>query len=79
MPRRRILLTVGTNRVVVVEAGNYDFLLEKGIEYTFGTEPVNTNVIYTAVDDVPRGDENGLMMMTANFMDGKEPQGVSYF
>jgi hypothetical protein len=56
-------LTVGTNRVVVVEAGDYDFLLEKGIEYTFGTEPVNTNVIYTAVDDVPREDENGLMMV----------------
>ena len=133
-PRRRTLLTVGTNHVVVTEAGDYDFLLEKGIEYTFGTDPVNTNVIYTAVDDMPRENENGLMMMAneagatsgtwtvdggwlrlieptfshagwvfwmprftaspdivhvgpgelsftcaANFMDGKEPQGVSYF
>ncbi len=133
-PRRRTLVTVGTNRVVVADAGGYDFLLEKGIEYTFGTEPVNTNVIYTAVDDVPREGENGLMLASndawvtsgtwsvdggwlrlieptfsqlgsilwmprfsgspdiahvgpgevsftcaANFMDGKEPQGVSYF
>ena len=66
-PTRRTLLTVGTNHVVVIEAGDYDFLLEKGIEYTFGTEPVNTNVIYTAVDDVPSENENGLMLAANDY------------
>ena len=51
-PRKRTLLRVGTNRVVVVEAGNYDFLLEKGREYTFGTQPFMPTVNYTAVDDI---------------------------
>ena len=68
-PTRRTLLTVGTNHVVVTDAGDYDFLLEKGIEYTFGTEPVNTNVIYTAVDDMPRQVASNSALMLASSWD----------
>ena len=49
-PPRRTLLTVGTNRVVVAAAGDYDFLLEKGVEYPISTEPFVAAVRYSADD-----------------------------
>ena len=51
-PRCPTLVSVGTNRMVVVEAGEYLFLLEKGIEYDICVEPKRDDVIYGAYDDV---------------------------
>ncbi len=53
-PVRRTLLTVGTNRVVVAEAGDYDFLLEKGAEYSLLTEPFDSSITWSADDGVTR-------------------------
>ncbi|MBQ3316306.1 MAG: hypothetical protein IJG70_10185 [Kiritimatiellae bacterium] len=51
-PVRPTLLSVGTNRMVVVESGEYLFLLEKGIEYDIHVEPWRDDVVYDAFDDV---------------------------
>ena len=51
-PHCPTLVSVGTNRLVVVEAGEYLFLLEKGIEYDICVEPKRDDVIYGAYDDV---------------------------
>ncbi len=56
----------------LIDAGDYDFLLEKGLEYTFGREPVNTNVIYTAVDDVPnQAVSNSALRLASSCLRGK--------
>ena len=47
-------LVVGDLSVAVTNAGEYVFLLEKGVEYDYGTVPFLTNVTSVAVDDVPR-------------------------
>ena len=46
------LVAVGTNRMVVVDAGEYLFLLEKGVEYDIHVEPGRDDVVYDAFDDV---------------------------
>jgi hypothetical protein len=51
-PHCPTLVSVGTNRLVVVEAGEYLFLLETGIEYDIPVEPKRDDVIYGAYDDV---------------------------
>jgi len=52
-PPEITLLSVGDLSVAVTNAGEYVFLLEKGVEYEYGTIPFLTNVVYSAVDDIP--------------------------
>ena len=61
-PPETVQLVVGDLSVAVTNAGNYVFLLEKGIDYGYGIIPFMTNVSYSAVDDVPqmRGGAGGL-------------------
>ena len=54
-PPECVNLAVGDLHVAVTNAGDYVFLLEKGPEYGFGTEPFLDNVIYAAADDVGEG------------------------
>lgn len=49
-----IQLIVGNYSVAVTNSGDYVFLLEKGIDYQYGTIPFQPNVMYSAVDDVPQ-------------------------
>ena len=53
-PPETVNLVVGDLSVAVTNAGEYVFLLEKGVEYDYGTVPFLTNVTSAAVDDVPR-------------------------
>ena len=61
-PPETVQLVVGDLSVAVTNAGNYVFLLEKGVDYGYGIIPFMTNVSYSAVDDVPqmRGGAGGL-------------------
>ncbi len=52
-PPETVNLIVGDLSVAVTNAGAYVFLLEKGVEYDYGTVPFLTNVTSAAVDDVP--------------------------
>ena len=52
-PPEITLLSFGDLSVAVTNAGEYVFLLEKGVEYEYGTIPFLTNVTYSAVDDIP--------------------------
>ena len=51
-PARRTLLAAGTNRVVATGAGDFDFLLEKGVAYALAAEPSAPGAAWTAEDDV---------------------------
>lgn len=51
-PPEAIRLKVGDSSLAGTNAGVYAFLLEKGVEYEYGTIPFQTNVTYAAVDDV---------------------------
>ena len=53
-PPETVQLVVGDFSVAVTNAGEYVFLLEKGIEYEYGTDPYLSCVAYAAVDDIPR-------------------------
>ena len=53
-PPETVRLVVGDLSVAVTNAGEYVFLLEKGIDYEYGIIPFMTNVSYSAVDDVPQ-------------------------
>ena len=53
-PPETVQLGVGDLSVAVTNAGEYVFLLEKGIDYEYGIIPFMTNVSYSAVDDVPQ-------------------------
>ena len=53
-PPETVQLVVGDLSVAVTNAGEYIFLLEKGIDYEYGIIPFMTNVSYSAVDDVPQ-------------------------
>jgi len=61
-PPETVRLVVGDLSVAVTNAGEYVFLLEKGVDYGYGIIPFMTNVSYSAVDDVPqtRGGAGGL-------------------
>ena len=54
VPPETIQLIVGDYSVAVTNSGDYVFLLEKGIDYQYGTIPFQPNVMYSAVDDVPQ-------------------------
>ncbi len=41
-------------KVAVTNAGEYVFLLEKGVDYEYGTVPFIASATYSAVDDVPQ-------------------------
>ena len=45
-------LFVGDLSVCVTNAGEYVFLLEKGVEYSFGTKPFDATVEYSMQDDL---------------------------
>ena len=51
-PLEATLLKVGTYSVCVTNAGEYAFILSKGIEYEFGTIPFDGNVQYACADDI---------------------------
>jgi len=53
-PPETVQLVVGDLSVAVTNAGEYIFLLEKGMDYEYGIIPFMTNVSYSAVDDVPQ-------------------------
>ena len=54
-PPEATLLTVGVETVAVTNAGEYVFLLEKGIEYPLSVFPRDaTNFVYAVTDDVFR-------------------------
>ena len=53
-PPETVQLVVGDLSVAVTNAGEYVFLLEKGMDYDYGIIPLMTNVSYSAVDDVPQ-------------------------
>ena len=53
-PPEITLLSVGDLSVAVTNAGEYVFLLEKGVEYALdASSDCATNFVYSAVDDVP--------------------------
>ena len=54
VPPETIQLVVGDYSVAVTNSGDYVFLLEKGIDYQYGTVPFMSNVTCSAVDDVPQ-------------------------
>ena len=62
-------LIVGDHSVCVTNAGEYVFVLEKGVEYDFGTNPYDATVEYSMQDDLMDapvfanwwwGDDNGV-------------------
>ena len=53
-PPETIQLVVGDYSVAVTNAGEYVFLLEKGVDYEYGTVPFMASATYSAVDDVPQ-------------------------
>ena len=52
IPPETIKLCVGDYSVAVTNAGEYVFLLEKGVEYPFGTVPFLESVEYSFEDDL---------------------------
>ena len=52
---RRRVITVGNERVVAAEPGEYVFLLEKGLDYEIDVYPFSPGVTFEAVDDLPLG------------------------
>ncbi len=54
VPPETIRLKVGNYSVAVTNAGDYVFLLEKGVDYEYGTVPFIANAVYSAMDDVPQ-------------------------
>ena len=52
-PPETIQLVVGDHSVAVTNSGEYVFLLEKGIEYSFGTGFPVPGIEYSIADDVP--------------------------
>ena len=54
VPPETVQLVVGDYSVAVTNSGDYVFLLEKGIDYQYGTIPFQPSVMYSAVDDVPQ-------------------------
>ena len=52
IPPETIQLVVGGYSLAVTNSGEYVFLLEKGVDYEYGTVPFLENVMYSAVDDV---------------------------
>ena len=53
-PPETVQLVAGDLSVAVTNAGEYVFLLEKGMDYEYGIIPFMTNVSYSAVDDMPQ-------------------------
>ena len=66
-PPETVQLVVGDLSVAVSNAGEYVFILEKGMDYEYGIIPFMTNVSYSAVDDVPqtRGTVRGGMRFSS--------------
>ena len=53
-PPETVNLVVGDTSVAVTNAGEYVFLLEKGVEYSLdASADCATNFVYSAIDDVP--------------------------
>ena len=52
-PPETTFISVGDLSVAVTNAGDYVFLLEKGPEYLLSFFPPSTNIVVSAVDDVP--------------------------
>lgn len=51
-PATNTVLRVGNRRVLISAAGEYSFLMEKGLRYEFGTAPYCANVTYSVCDDL---------------------------
>ena len=54
VPPETVQLIVGDYSVAVTNSGDYVFLLEKGIDYLYGTVPFMPGVTCSALDDVPQ-------------------------
>lgn len=54
-PLTNTVLRVGDRRVFVAEAGDYAFLLEKGVDYALGVYPENDAVEFRVLDDLRDG------------------------
>ena len=54
VPPETVQLVVGDYSVAVTNSGDYVFLLEKGIDYQYGTIPFLASVTCSATDDVPQ-------------------------
>ena len=52
-PPEPVQLVVGDYSVCVTNAGEYVFILKKGVEHRFGTRPHVETVRYSHVDDIP--------------------------
>lgn len=52
VPATNTVLRVGDRRVLVSDAGEYSFLLEKGRRYVFGTSVYCADVTYSVFDDL---------------------------
>ena len=50
---RRRAISVGSERVVADQPGEYVFLLEKGVDYVFCIEPFSPDVRFSVADDLP--------------------------
>ena len=58
-------LNVGDYSVAITNAGEYVFLLEKGVEYHFGINPFCASIEYTFADDLQRTSEHSSQFTNA--------------
>ena len=58
-------LNVGDYFVAITNTGEYVFLLEKGVEYHFGTNPFCESIEYTFADDLQRTSEHSSQFTNA--------------
>ena len=65
-PLETTLLKVGDYSVAVTNAGEYVFLLEKGVEYQFTTWPFMETAVYSWTDDLENNSYSEIEELTAN-------------
>ena len=71
-PPETAMLAIGDLSIAVTNAGEYVFLLGKCVDYPIATFPTLTNLVFTAVDDLP-GDGANLLsssVVQPDMMDG---------
>ena len=66
VPPETTQLKVGDNSVVVTNAGEYVFLLEKGVEYQFTTWPFMETAVYSWTDDLENNSYSEIEELNAN-------------
>ena len=66
-PPETALLTVGDLSVAITNAGDYVFLLWKGVDYRIETRPFLANVVCSLMDDVPQTRSSAFPMSTGEW------------